>query len=88
MLDQLAAQHGRKIPVVVREAVFLGIEQIDVAAKVFAVFRSDAAMIGLAARAVVAAADFAIAEPGFERGRDLEIGAHFQILGRPDRPVA
>ncbi len=62
----------------VRKAVSFGIEVVDVAVESFAIGGGDLAMVGAAQFAVVAAANIAIAQLAAERGRDLQVRAHFQ----------
>src|ERR1035438_4278613 len=86
MLDQLAAEHRGERFVVVWKGILLGVEVIDVAGESFAIGRSDFAMIDAAEFAVVASAHVAIAELAAERGRDLQVRAHFEnAIARPAR---
>src|SRR5437016_7206107 len=77
VLQKLTAQHCREMRVGIREGILLGVEQIDFATKALAGFGYDFAMMVVASWAVIAAADFAVAQLRLERGSDLEIGSHF-----------
>ena len=62
VLDQLAAEHRGEVSVGVRKAILLRVEMIDVALEGLAFARRHRAMVRAPERAVVAAADLAIAE--------------------------
>src|SRR5713226_3036698 len=84
MLEQLAAEHGGEVRVVIREGVLLRIEVIDLAGENFALRAGDFAVIGAPEFPVVAPADFAVSELVMQGGGDLQIRAHFEdtIFGR------
>ena len=66
MLEQLAAEHSGEVFVRIRKRVPFGIEEVDVAFESLPIARRNGTVVGLARRAVVAAANFSVAEPGLQ----------------------
>ena len=73
VLDQLTAEHRRKMPVGVGKRIFLGVEQIDLAVERFAFGRCCATPVDLARGPIIAAAHATIAQLGAQRRRDLQV---------------
>ncbi len=78
MLDQLTAQNSGEVFGGIRERVRFSVEKIHFALELFAIRRAHALMRFGAGRAEIAGAHLAVAEPRFERGRDLEVSAHLE----------
>src|SRR5579871_6020959 len=77
MFQKLAAKYGREIVILIGGAILLGIEKVDDATELLSV-PGNRSGIHFARVPIITAANFAVAELGFERRGDLEIDAHLE----------